>query len=136
MATLKDFDQWLNQLRRAGSAHLCIEEMEAHGMPDPQRNVRIYTQTNKYKISAHVGRGGGYLGCIASCRTPRAGESWTRGNDLADGKLSSATWHRILADIVCNEMVTLDVQRSPALPDNAESPEPDDRELKTQEDLR
>ena len=36
---------------------------------------------------------------------PRAGEDWNRGSDLADGQLTEATWHRILADIVSYEVV-------------------------------
>ena len=50
---------------------------------------------------------GGYLGCIVSERKPRAGESWTRGNDLADGDFCEETWLAILRDIVKYEMVKI-----------------------------
>lgn len=49
----------------------------------------------------------GYLGCIASSRKPRAGETWTRGSDLHDGDLNKETWYGILADIVSYESVKI-----------------------------
>ena len=70
------------------------------------RRWRIYTNTKSYSLSVREPyAGSSYLGCIADARTPRAGETWTRGNDLHDGPLSPETWHRILADIVAYEMV-------------------------------
>ena len=105
MATLNDFEQWLCELRRAGPASMYVEEVSGQGQPEPQRRVRLYTHTNRYAIVATVREDGGYLGCIANCRKPRAGEDWTRGSDLADGTLSQETWHKILADIVSYEMV-------------------------------
>ena len=35
---------------------------------------------------------------------PRAGEDWTRGNDLPDGKLTKETWSSILRGIICYEL--------------------------------
>jgi hypothetical protein len=78
----------------------------------PRRaHVEIWTDRTHYLITAHeayatedVGMRS-YLGCVASARKPRAGEDWTRGNDLADGELNPETWHRILADIVSYEIV-------------------------------
>ena len=40
----------------------------------------------------------GYLGGFAQKRAPRPGETWTRGNDLADGIYAHETWNQILAD--------------------------------------
>ena len=75
-------------------------------------NIRfkVYTNDHCYSITAlveqrTVGQYHTYLGCIASSRKPRAGEDWTRGNDLADGELSLETWNKILADIVSYELV-------------------------------
>lgn len=69
--------------------------------------VYIYTETNRYHISAGPsgGRYGGYLGCTAQSRKPRAGEDWCRGNDLHDGPCEEATWIGILGDILSYEMV-------------------------------
>jgi hypothetical protein len=71
---------------------------------------RIFTPDHRYSISARIPNdenNDGYLGCIASCRTPRAGEDWTRGSDLADGKFCEAVWHRIVCDIVSYELQPL-----------------------------
>ena len=66
--------------------------------------VYIYTNTNKYSIRAVVGDKS-YLGCVASARTPRAGEDWTRGNDLPDGKFCQETFDNIMKAIVGYEVV-------------------------------
>ena len=76
--------------------------------------VRLYTETHKYSIVAHPvseSRENGYLGCIATTRKPRAGETWNRGNDLADGPLSAQTWNAILADIVAYELVPVELDQ-------------------------
>ena len=120
MATTVDFLNWLEDLlRNRGGAEKSAEivENDREGA-----RVHIYTDTNYYAINSRDpvpgGKRGdgspdhGYLGCIASCRKPRAGESRTRGNDLADGPLSLETWHAILADIVAYELVK--VHRPPS----------------------
>jgi len=72
--------------------------------------ILFFTRANRYSIVASfVGRGEPYLGAQVSSRKPRAGEDWTRGNDLADGLFSEGTWNRILGDIVGSELV--DIQR-------------------------
>lgn len=71
--------------------------------------IRIYTDKNSYAIYAKDG----YLGCMASARKPRAGEDWTRGNDLPDGPLSEETWRRILCDIVSYELVRIHRREEP-----------------------
>jgi hypothetical protein len=70
-------------------------------------SLRIYTENNRYRITAekHVGEDKSYLGCIASSRKPRAGEEYTRGNDLPDGKFNKGTFDSILAAIVGYEVV-------------------------------
>lgn len=64
--------------------------------------AKIWTFTNVYGITAsiHVENPPGYLACGAQSRKPRVGETWCRGNDLADGRFSEETWRRILCDIV------------------------------------
>lgn len=73
--------------------------------------ITIFTDTNQYNISLSDG----YLGCTATTRKPRAGEEWSRGNDLRDGKPTHETWNAILGDIVSYEMVR--VHRADPLPD-------------------
>jgi len=61
----------------------------------------IFTKDYKYAIVANET----YLGCTMSCRKPRAGEDWTRGNDLPDVKFSRETWEKIKNAIIRNELV-------------------------------
>ena len=121
MATLKDFDNWLNNLARFGRINDHVEELNAEvGRKD--RRVKIYTDVNYYAISVReptLDKEDGYLGCITSCRKPRAGEDWTRGNDLADGPLTEETWLRILSDIISYEMVKIHKPAEPV----ADTPE-------------
>lgn len=68
--------------------------------------VNVFTRTHKYLISAHW-KGSSidsYLGCIANNRKPRAGETWTRGNDLPSGKLTRETWEDIKDAILSYEL--------------------------------
>ena len=68
--------------------------------------VNIYTHTYKYRITAKYHKDGRtYLGCTVSCRMPRAGEKWNRGNDLPDGTFSKKTWERIKNAIIGYELV-------------------------------
>lgn len=67
--------------------------------------VRLATATHQYVISFHPTSD--YLGCIADSRIVRAGETWTRGNDLADGKFNEETFKRIVTDILAYELVPL-----------------------------
>jgi hypothetical protein len=46
----------------------------------------------------------GYLGAFSISRKHRAGETWPRGNDLADGKFNEETWTKIVFDIVRYEI--------------------------------
>jgi len=62
---------------------------------------RIYTKEHCYSISATwLNYTAQYLGCIASTRTPRTGEDWTRGNDLPDGHFCRETWEHIKNAII------------------------------------
>lgn len=70
--------------------------------------VWFFTNDHSYSISIYLPEGNNsYMGCIASCRKPKPGETWTRGSDLADGKYSDETWLSILNDIVSYEMKNL-----------------------------
>lgn len=63
---------------------------------------KIWTANNKYTINTwiHIDHLPGGLSCGAQSRKFRTGETWTRGNDLADGDFSEETWNRILCSIV------------------------------------
>lgn len=72
-------------------------------------HLRLFTDINEYKIVA-IPKGKdyeGYLGCTGRSRKPRAGETWTRGNDLSDGNFCYETWVEILSGIVGYELVKI-----------------------------
>jgi len=103
---------WMNDMKhgyRDSDMYMEVDCFSSH------IRMLIYTLTNKYQIVAICHRtemGLGkfvktYLGAVASSRTPRAGEDWTRGNDLADGEFCKETWVRILSDIVGYELVKI-----------------------------
>jgi hypothetical protein len=107
MATPIDAVNWaLRDLQR-----FSLNPINMRNFPDePEGVVRfsIFTKTNEYLMSANdKNTSDGYLGCISKCRTPRAGEDWRRGRDLADGPLSEETWANILRDIVSYELVNI-----------------------------
>lgn len=119
MATIEDFHNWLKRdLTRFGEIDNYVSfagATQSRSISEPPTYVErayIFTDANKYAVTVqvHADDDDGYLGCVASSRKPRAGEDWTRGNDLADGSLSEETWHKILGDIVSYEMVRI---RSP-----------------------
>lgn len=71
---------------------------------------RIYTFTNVYSVVVVIHRDpncNNYLGCTASSRKPRAGEDWTRGNDLSDGPFTEEIWNNIKNDIINYELVNI-----------------------------
>lgn len=99
-----DLVTWiLNDFSRySGDGHIDIVEQT----PDKIR-LKLYTDVNEYSMVAHNQQSGGYLGAQGGSRKPRAGETWTRGNDLADGPFSKDTWERIKNDIISFELVRL-----------------------------
>ena len=128
MNTLNDFRSWIVNFGKYASIENNIEVTEGILELRPPANdqltidgvtiddgtgiirFRLYTNDHCYSITARVEQRTvseyhTYLGCIARTRKPRAGEDWTRGNDLADGKLCIETWNNILADIVSYELV-------------------------------
>ena len=70
--------------------------------------IHFYTETHRYHISACLKKDNStYFGAQASTRKPRAGEQWTRGNDLPDGNLTRDMWNRIKNAIIRFEMTRL-----------------------------
>ena len=119
MATLKDFMKWTNEISRYGKLGNCAiitgDEVPSD-VAQSKINIKIFTDTNCYSITARDSEDdAGYLGCIASTRKPRAGEDWTRGNDLDDGDLTKETWYRILGDIISYEMVKVHKREEPSV---------------------
>jgi hypothetical protein len=81
---------------------------------DGRYEVQLYTKERVYCITVRpptTENDRGYVGCTSSARMPLAGESWTRGSDLADGNFSMETWNDIMTDIVSNEIVKLESQK-------------------------
>ena len=66
-------------------------------------SIRIFTKDHLYNIVAKIG----YLGCTMSNRKGRAGEDWTRGHDLPDGKFTDSTWNKIKLAILKTEFVKI-----------------------------
>ena len=113
MKTLQDVIDKANQFGKFSSdKNIHVLEHSDSSDNDGTYQFRIYTNDNSYSIVARTydrtkPGNRSYLGCIASSRKPRAGEDWTRGNDLADGDISEETWNQILADIVSYELVVV-----------------------------
>lgn len=104
MASITDLKSWISSLRYAKWERDVFIANET----ETEIKLWLYSDTNLYAIDASnpsEERPLGYLGCVVSSRKPRAGETWTRGNDLSDGPLMIDIWHRILGDIVSFEMV-------------------------------
>ena len=95
-----EIENWLKELRlwKSGEVFRFEEREEGRG------RLTFCTAANTYSISFTDA----YLGGGVSSRTVRPGESWTRGNDIHDGKFSRETWDHILRDILGYELVALD----------------------------
>jgi len=105
---LKEIDRWAC----AGNSALITDLSYDKGW-----RVNLYTAEHAYSIVAIPCRRDkrrGYLGCTVGSRRARAGEDWTRGNDLADGKFTDKTWRKIKDDMLAYELVPL--QMSPGTP--------------------
>jgi hypothetical protein len=109
MSMSNQFKKWLKEICRWDRDDWFIhwkEEICSEGEEEYKGICYVYTRTNKYCIVAirHLD-GSTYLGCVVDSRTPRAGEDWTRGKDLPDGKFSRKTWNRIKDAIIGYELV-------------------------------
>ena len=96
----KQLQEWLEEFIRYG-----VEPLRRlrFSVVDHGGKAIFCTAMNTYAIVfSHT-----YLGCVASSRTERAGENWTRGSDLADGAFSRETFDHIMRDVVAYEMVDL-----------------------------
>ena len=101
----KQLLKWVSSFKNADISYKGDDCIEEH---DNRIVLKLYTDKNVYSIMAKLSvRNGGYLGAGYSCRKPRAGETWTRGGDLADGDFSYETWIKIMGDIIGTELVKI-----------------------------
>ncbi len=102
--------EWIDELvsRRISPANsFRFEDLESDSKDGSVAGRYIFcTYAHQYSVR-FVSHERTYLGCVASCRVTRPGETWTRGSDLADGEFSRETWDRILWDILAYELVEL-----------------------------
>lgn len=114
----KQLIEWMGEMKYGyTNAGLYLATIEKENSYKEGVKIILYTEVNEYCITAYppveedpksgVKNYGGYLGATMSSRKKRAGESWTRGNDLADGEFSRETWVNILSDIVGAELVKI-----------------------------
>ena len=106
---MKEFDKWLQALSFPLEVGDLIQVLKSYKDEKQEiKDVCFYTSEHKYKIFAIDRKDDdGYLGCMATVRKPRAGEDWSRGNDLPDGPFNIETWNNILKAIVRYELVKL-----------------------------
>lgn len=119
MKKIDEFKKWLKEICWDFDKFFIIEEWTKNEeRNDNGIKCKFYTNDHYYSIVA-IDRDDedGYLGCITSCRKPRAGEDWTRGNDLPDGKLTRETWENIKDGIIRYEIVKLSPKVEPQTDD-------------------
>lgn len=94
LAEGRQFINWLKDFKFSNHKYInvTINGAEVFG-------ITIYTVTNAYAFRITST----YLGCTAGTRMPRAGEDWSRGNDLPDGKFTKETLTKILGAILFYE---------------------------------
>lgn len=104
-----DYLNWLKEVVPLEHTDCYIHYMKNGNKTDSdkfKKRFYFYTHDHKYAITVVWEEGKkGYMGCIASCRKPRAGEDWTRGNDLPDGPYCYETWEKIKNGIIKYELV-------------------------------
>jgi len=97
---LSQVREWLSSVYSPAQVDRAIQVI-----PQERRlRFKIWTAVNEYAVIVHIKDERpleeAYMGAVASRRTPRVGETWTRGNDLPDGRFGEELWRKILAAIV------------------------------------
>jgi len=113
-------NQWMKELIYPGEPKNFFQEISGEGQPgEVKRRFCFYTEEHIYFIVAiERSANDSYLGCQVQTRKNRAGEDWSRGNDLPDGDLNKKTWDQIVYAIVSYEMVKLSkFQRPDTVPE-------------------
>jgi len=123
----EQFEMWLKEICRWDRDDWFVhwsDKNNNEGGSDLIGRCYVYTHNYRYCIVAKKHEDGRtYLGCTMSCRMPRAGEDWTRGNDLPDGKFARETWNRIKNAIIQNELVKVVRRVSQELVDEVQEEE-------------
>lgn len=120
MDKIKQVEIWLRELTYPAEFENVVQILDRIEEKNSKMlRACFYTDNHVYYIRAHSGNGKDYLGCVVNRRKPRAGEDWTRGNDLPDGKITKETWDRILSGIVKYELVKLSKYKK-SVPDTEE----------------
>lgn len=107
-------NEWIKKLVYPGKVEDFVKVTKEFTLEDSfTKEFIFYTDEYKYKVYAVDRKDKGYLGCQVSARKSRAGEDWTRGNDLPDGPFSVKTWYMILNAIINYELVELSKFQKP-----------------------
>lgn len=117
----QQLERWITELCFPADSKTLIHEISGYGSTsgsdghaETYRQFSFFTTDHEYVITAKDVEGeDGYLGCQVSTRKPRAGENWTRGNDLPDGPFNRETWDRIIFGVVKYELVKLSKYNQP-----------------------
>ncbi|MBA7649375.1 hypothetical protein ES703_57172 [subsurface metagenome] len=131
MSKVDELKQWMKDEICRGQFKKFVKVIEDSGEGGEKSSeykfrFNIYTETHRYRISAlDRSNDDGYLGCTASTRKPRAGEDWTRGNDLPDGKFTRETWEHIKNAIIKYELIELAPKIEHAVDEEKETVESD-----------
>jgi len=106
------YKDWLKEIFPYGNEESYVRYEDKEEKLSNRKRLYIYTHDNVYAITVEWREeNNGYLGCVVSCRKPRAGEDWTRGNDLPDGPYSYETWKKIKNAIIKHELVKVSKKR-------------------------
>jgi len=109
-----DLHKWLEELSRYKKVEDFVYIAD-YKKEEKSISVQIFTKEHYYTIVAKLPsdkKPEGYFGTYGSCRKPRAGENWWRGNDLPDGEYKRETWERFLNSFIAYELVKV-VRNSP-----------------------
>ncbi len=104
-------DSWLKEIISDVKTYVQVIYDDGECKPGSyefKKKIKIYTNNHEYTIVA-IDRSSddGYLGCVVSNRKLRAGENWTRGNDLPDGPFIQKTWEKIKNAIIRFELIKI-----------------------------
>jgi hypothetical protein len=123
--TYKKFSEqlfkWLHEIADDTQIQIVEETESSKIVAKSIIRVNLFTNSNRYRISAVLDENHSYLGCTTSSRKWEPGEDWHRGNDLPDGKFSEVTWNSIKNGILGYELIELEeshrnAQRDPSYP--------------------
>ncbi len=113
--TLKEFPELYDWLKELGRFRKLEDYIYISDHKKDEIRLKIFTKEHSYMIVVQLPseeNPKGYLGTYSQCRKPRAGEEWTRGNDLPDGIYSKETWNNFKNCLIAHELVKV-VRNSP-----------------------